>query len=59
MGVLHLFVWNYVKYANMEGFRRDSHIYLLDFAWTDQKVQQFYKAIISILIVSRHRLHQF
>ena len=26
MGVLHLFVWNYVNYANMEGFRRDSHI---------------------------------
>ena len=26
MGVLHLFAWNYVKYANMEGFRRDSHI---------------------------------
>ena len=25
-GVLHLFVWNYVNYANMEGFRRDSHI---------------------------------
>ena len=26
MGVLCLFAWNYVKYANMEGFRRDSHI---------------------------------
>ena len=26
MGVLHLFPWNYVNYANMEGFRRDSHI---------------------------------
>ena len=26
MGVLHLFNWNYVKYANMEGFRWDSHI---------------------------------
>ena len=26
-GVLHLFAWNYVNYANMEGFRRDSHIY--------------------------------
>ena len=26
MGVLHLFAWNYVNYANMEGFRRDSHI---------------------------------
>ena len=25
-GVLHLFAWNYVNYANMEGFRRDSHI---------------------------------
>ena len=25
-GVLHSFVWNHVKYANMEGFRRDSHI---------------------------------
>ena len=24
-GVLHLFAWNYVNYANMEGFRRDSH----------------------------------
>ena len=29
MGVLHLFAWNYVNYANMEGFRRDSHILLL------------------------------
>ena len=27
MGVLHSFVWNFVKYANMEGFHRDSHIY--------------------------------
>ena len=27
MGVLHLFAWNYVNYANMEGFRRDSHNY--------------------------------
>ena len=27
MGVLHSFTWDYVKYANMEGFRRDSHIY--------------------------------
>ena len=26
MGVLHSFVWNYVKYAKMEGFYRDSHI---------------------------------
>ena len=26
MGVLHSFVWNFVKYANMEGFHRDSHI---------------------------------
>ena len=25
MGVLHSFTWNYVKYANMEGFRRDSY----------------------------------
>ena len=25
MSVLYLFVWNYVKYANMEGFCRDSH----------------------------------
>ena len=24
--VLHYFAWNYVNYANMEGFRRDSHI---------------------------------
>ena len=27
MGVLHSFTWNYVRYANMEGFCRDSHIY--------------------------------
>ena len=27
MGALHSFAWNHVKYANMEGFRRDSHIY--------------------------------
>ena len=26
VGVLHAFVVNYVKYANMEGFHRDSHI---------------------------------
>ena len=26
MDVLHSFTWNYVKYANMEGFCRDSHI---------------------------------
>ena len=26
MGVSHSFAWNYVNYANMEGFRRDSHI---------------------------------
>ena len=25
MGVLYSFGWNHVKYANMEGFRRDSH----------------------------------
>ena len=24
MGVLHSFVWNYVKYTNMEGFHRDT-----------------------------------
>ena len=29
IGVLQSFVWNYVKYANMEGFRRDSHIYFI------------------------------
>ena len=28
MGVLHSSTWNYVKYANMEGFCRDSHIYI-------------------------------
>ena len=27
MDALHPFAWNYVKYANMEGFCRDSHIY--------------------------------
>ena len=26
MGILHSFAWNCVKYANMEGYRRDSHI---------------------------------
>ena len=26
MGVLHSFAWNYVKYANMNGFCRDSHM---------------------------------
>ena len=25
MGVLHSFAWNYVKYANIKGFHRDSH----------------------------------
>ena len=34
MGVLHLFAWNYVNYANMEGFRRDSHILFLYFSST-------------------------
>ena len=29
MGVLCLLLWNYVNYANMEGFCRDSHICLL------------------------------
>ena len=28
VGALHSFAWNYVKYANMEGFRWDSHIYV-------------------------------
>ena len=28
MGVLCLFIWNYVNYANMEGFCRDGHILL-------------------------------
>ena len=28
MDVLHSFTWNYVKYAKMEGFRRDGHIYI-------------------------------
>ena len=27
MGVIHSFVWNCVKYVNMEGFCRDSYIY--------------------------------
>ena len=26
MGVLHSFVWNYVKYANMEGFHRNNQV---------------------------------
>ena len=26
MDVLHSFAWNYVKYTNMVGFCRDSHI---------------------------------
>ena len=30
IGGLHLFVWNYVKYTNMKGFHRDSHIYQLN-----------------------------
>ena len=29
MGVLHSFVWDHVKFANMEGFCRDSHIYVM------------------------------
>ena len=28
VGVLHSFNWNYVKYTNMEGFCRDSHIFV-------------------------------
>ena len=35
MGVLHSFVWNYVKYANTEGFCRDSHIYQIMLGWKD------------------------
>ena len=26
IGILHSLIYNYVKFANMEGFRRDSHI---------------------------------
>ena len=26
MGVIHSFAWNYIKYTNMEGFCRQSHI---------------------------------
>ena len=29
MNVLHSFASNYVKYANMEGFCRDSHICIM------------------------------
>ena len=29
MSVLYSFVWSHVKYANMEGFRRQSHAYCL------------------------------
>ena len=32
MSVLHSFTWNYVKYANMEAFRRDSHIIIIAYA---------------------------
>ena len=28
MGILYSFVWNLVKYANMDGFHTDSHIYV-------------------------------
>ena len=28
MGVIHTFAWNYVKYVNMEGFRRHSNTLL-------------------------------
>ena len=28
MGVLHSFAWNYVKYTNMEGFRRASNYHM-------------------------------
>ena len=31
IGILQSFVWNCVKYANIEGFYRDSHIIIL---WT-------------------------
>ena len=27
MGVLHSYVWNHVKYANMEGLGKQPHIY--------------------------------
>ena len=26
LDVFHLFAWSCIKYVNMEGFRRDSHI---------------------------------
>ena len=29
MGVLHSFVWNYIKYTNLEGFHRNSHNYII------------------------------
>ena len=28
MGALHSFVWNYVKYTNMEGFCRDCYKFI-------------------------------
>ena len=49
MGVLHSFTCNYVKYAKMEGIRRDSHIFkvltkLCRHISQLRKVYQFHKA---------------
>ena len=43
---LQLFWWHYVKYANMEGFRRDSHIYAL--------VRLYLSECVSIIIANKN-----
>ena len=35
MGVLHSFTWDYVKYANMEGFCTDNHNWLNVYAYNN------------------------
>ena len=46
VGVLHSITWNYTKYANMEGFHRDSHI------WTT--ILQPPCKVVTILQVCEH-----
>ena len=40
MGVLNSSAWNYVKYVNMEGFCRDSHISRLTVVSREAKKKQ-------------------
>ena len=48
MGALHSFMWTYVKYTNMEGFHRDSHILTLIYYSSETVVIEVIYFITSI-----------